>query len=71
MGLAQNFAALRALAIEGIQKGHMVLHARSIAQKAGVPKELIDKVCQEMTKLSKYDVETAKSILLSLQKPKL
>ena len=41
VGLAQNFAALRALAIEGIQKGHMVLHARSIAMKAGVPNNLL------------------------------
>lgn len=41
VGLAQNFAALRALAIEGINKGHMVLHARAVAQKAGVPKHLI------------------------------
>lgn len=42
VGLAQNFAALRALAIEGINKGHMVLHARTIAQKAGVPKHLVE-----------------------------
>lgn len=42
VGLAQNFAALRAMAIEGINKGHMVLHARTIAQKAGVPKHLIE-----------------------------
>ncbi len=41
VGLAQNFAALRALAIEGINKGHMVLHARTIAQKAGVPKHQV------------------------------
>ena len=41
VGLAQNFAALRALAIEGINKGHMVLHARTLAQKAGIPKDMI------------------------------
>jgi len=46
VGLAQNFAALRALAIEGIQKGHMILHARSIAVKAGVPNTLIDEACR-------------------------
>ena len=40
VGLAQNFAALRALATSGIQAGHMKLHARSVAQAAGVPDEL-------------------------------
>ena len=40
VGLAQNFAALRALATEGIQKGHMTLHARSVVTAAGVPKAL-------------------------------
>ena len=39
VGLAQNFAAMRALATEGIQKGHMTLHARSVVTAAGVPKE--------------------------------
>ena len=63
IGLAQNFGALRALAVEGIQKGHMALHARSVAQKAGVPKETIDRVCQEMSKRKKFDIETAKIIL--------
>jgi hydroxymethylglutaryl-CoA reductase len=46
VGLAQNFAALRALAIEGIQKGHMMLHSRSIAVKAGVPSEFVDEACR-------------------------
>lgn len=49
VGLAQNFAALRALAIEGIQKGHMVLHSRSIAVKAGVPAHLVDEACRYLT----------------------
>lgn len=73
VGLAQNFGALRALAIEGIQKGHMVLHVRAIAQKAGVPKEMIDRVCEEMIKRKRYDVNTAKEIHLELKpvKPKL
>lgn len=42
VGLAQNFAALRALAIEGIQKGHMSLHSRTIASSNGVPPHLIE-----------------------------
>lgn len=41
VGLAQNFAALRALAIEGIQKGHMQLHCRAFAVSNGVPKEQV------------------------------
>ena len=42
VGLAQNFAALRALSIEGIQRGHMNLHARNVAIRAGIPTELIN-----------------------------
>ena len=44
VGLAQNFAALRALVTEGIQKGHMSLHARSVAVSAGTPTDLFDQV---------------------------
>jgi hydroxymethylglutaryl-CoA reductase len=50
VGLAQNFAALRALALEGIQKGHMRLHARNIAVMAGATGELIEKVAEQMIK---------------------
>ena len=55
VGLAQNFAALRALAIEGIQKGHMNLHSRAIAAANGVPPHLIEDCCQFMTRRHKYD----------------
>ena len=48
VGLAQNFAALRALVTEGIQKGHMSLHARSVAVSAGTPSELFDRVVDGM-----------------------
>lgn len=41
VGLANNFAALRALSIEGIQKGHMNAHANNIAIQAGIPSDLI------------------------------
>jgi hydroxymethylglutaryl-CoA reductase len=44
VGLAQNFAALRALVTSGIQKGHMSLHARSVASLAGAPPEIFDQV---------------------------
>lgn len=46
VGLAQNFAALRALVTSGIQKGHMSLHARSVATAAAVPAEFFDPVVQ-------------------------
>jgi len=48
VGLAQNFAALRALATDGIQKGHMGLHARSIAASVGVAAEHFDAVVAQM-----------------------
>lgn len=48
VGLAQNFAALRALVTEGIQKGHMGLHARSLAAAAGAPDDLFDEVVAGM-----------------------
>jgi hydroxymethylglutaryl-CoA reductase len=44
VGLAQNFAALRALVTDGIQRGHMSLHARSVAVSAGAPAEIFDQV---------------------------
>jgi hydroxymethylglutaryl-CoA reductase len=48
VGLAQNFGALRALATTGIQRGHMRLHARSVAMSAGVPRRLQDGVVRSM-----------------------
>ena len=48
VGLAQNLAALRALATEGIQRGHMELHARSVAMAAGAAGELVDRVAGRM-----------------------
>ncbi|MDO8625172.1 MAG: 3-hydroxy-3-methylglutaryl-CoA reductase, partial [Candidatus Diapherotrites archaeon] len=48
VGLAQNFAALRALATEGIQKGHMKLHAKNIAVAGGAKGERIDEVAAQL-----------------------
>jgi hydroxymethylglutaryl-CoA reductase len=62
LGLAQNVAALRALASEGIQKGHMALHSRNIAKVAGVPDALLEKVAQEMIKEKKIRVDYAKEV---------
>ena len=47
-GLAQNFAAIRALVTEGIQHGHMRLHARSVAAAAGTPEHLFDEIVAEL-----------------------
>jgi hydroxymethylglutaryl-CoA reductase len=48
VGLAQNLAALRALVTEGIQKGHMRLHARSVAASVGAPPEMFEQVVNAM-----------------------
>ncbi len=56
VGLAQNMAALRALATEGIQRGHMALHARNIAIVAGATGDEIDLVATELA--ARHDVRT-------------
>lgn len=63
LGLAQNVAALRALASEGIQKGHMTLHSRNIAKLAGVPDNLIEEVANKIVEEKKIRVDYAKEIL--------
>jgi len=67
VGLAQNFAALKALASEGIQKGHMGLHARNIAIMAGAEGEMIDKIAEQMVKEKKIRIDRAKEILKELE----
>ncbi len=66
VGLAQNFAALRALATEGIQRGHMNLHAKNIAIMAGAKGEQIEKVSKQMIEEKKIRVDIARKILESL-----
>lgn len=68
VGLAQNFAALRALATEGIQRGHMSLHARNVAISAGVDSEYADKVAEIMVKENKINIEAAKEIFEKLKR---
>jgi hydroxymethylglutaryl-CoA reductase len=63
VGLAQNFAAMRALATDGIQKGHMKLHARNIATVAGANGELLDKVVNKMVADKNISIEYAKELL--------
>jgi hydroxymethylglutaryl-CoA reductase len=62
VGLAQNFAAIRALATEGIQKGHMTLHARSVLTAAGVPEELFDEVLDRVIQSGVIKVWKAQEI---------
>lgn len=66
VGLAQNFAALRALATDGIQKGHMKLHARNLATVAGATAEQLDAVVAKMIADKNISVDYAKEILASL-----
>jgi hydroxymethylglutaryl-CoA reductase len=67
VGLAQNFAAIRALSTEGIQKGHMKLHAKNIAVAAGATGKLVDIVSETMHKQSNISLDNARTILLKLQ----
>lgn len=68
VGLAQNFAALRALATEGIQRGHMRLHAKNIAVTAGAKGGAIEKVAAEMIEGKNISVSRAKEILTEITK---
>ncbi len=63
VGLAQNLAALRALASEGIQRGHMSLHARNIAISVGATGDLIDRITAQMVTERKIRVDKAKELL--------
>ncbi len=66
VGLAQNFAALRALASEGIQKGHMKLHAKNVAVQAGAGEDIVEEVAQKMVDEEKVRVDRAKEIINEL-----
>lgn len=66
VGLAQNFAALRALGSVGIQKGHMALHARCVAVTAGARGDSVQKVAELLVQAGHVKVEKAKEILAAL-----
>ena len=68
VGLAQNFAALRALSAEGIQRGHMKLHARNVAASAGATGELVDTVAQRMVDERKIRFDRAQELIKELSK---
>jgi len=67
VGLAQNFAALRALVSEGIQKGHMKLHAKNIAMIAGAKGKQIDIIAEQLIKENNINVNRARELLVNLK----
>ncbi len=67
VGLAQNFAALRALSTEGIQKGHLKLHAKNIAVMAGAKGDLIDQIAAKMAEEKNFSLARAQELLKEMQ----
>ncbi len=63
VGLAQNFSALRALVTEGIQRGHMTLHARSVATAAGATPEIFGLVVERLVESGEIKVWKAEEII--------
>ena len=70
VGLAQNFAALRALASEGIQRGHMKLHAHNVASSAGATGEMIDIIAAKLIEEKKIRFDRAKELVAEFSKEK-
>ena len=68
VGLAQNFAALRALATEGIQRGHMELHARNLAASAGALPDEVDRVVERLLKDRQIRFDRAKEVLEEIRR---
>jgi hydroxymethylglutaryl-CoA reductase len=69
VGLAQNMAALRALATEGIQRGHMELHARSVALAAGAEGALVDQIADDLVRRGEIKLHVAEALLAALRTP--
>ncbi|MBA3531303.1 MAG: hydroxymethylglutaryl-CoA reductase, degradative [Ardenticatenales bacterium] len=65
VGLAQNFAAIRALATDGIQRGHMALHARQVAVAAGATGEKVERIARQLVQEGQVRLERAKELLKS------
>jgi hydroxymethylglutaryl-CoA reductase len=66
VGLAQNFAAVRALGSIGIQKGHMALHARCVAVTAGARGDWVEKIAELLVTAGHVKVEKARELIASL-----
>lgn len=69
VGLGQNFSALRALATDGIQQGHMTLHARTVANAAGAPPELFESLVERLIESGDIKIWRAQEILQELREP--
>lgn len=67
IGLLQNFAALRALATEGIQRGHMALHAKNVVISAGATGDLVNTISEKMVKEKAVNAQRAKELLEEAQ----
>jgi hydroxymethylglutaryl-CoA reductase len=63
VGLAQNLAALRALATEGIQRGHMGLHARQVAIAAGAEGDQVERLAAQLVAEKTVRIDRAQEIL--------
>jgi hydroxymethylglutaryl-CoA reductase len=70
VGLAQNLAALRALATEGIQRGHMTLHARQVAVAAGATSDEVQRVADRMVQEKAVRLDRAEMILKEIREEK-
>jgi hydroxymethylglutaryl-CoA reductase len=68
VGLAQNLAAIRALVHEGIQKGHMSLHARNLAIMAGATGDMVDLIVEKMVKEHKVRLDVAVELIKKYKK---
>ena len=67
VGLAQNLGALRALSTEGIQRGHMRMHARTIAAQAGARADEVDAVAATLAREQEFSVEHARAVVHRLR----
>lgn len=67
VGLAQNLGALRALATEGIQRGHMRMHARNVAVQAGAEAEEVEAVVRALCEVEDWSVERAREVLAAIR----
>jgi hydroxymethylglutaryl-CoA reductase len=67
VGLAQNLAAIRALATEGIQRGHMALHARQVAIAAGATTDEVDRIASALVAERVVRADRARELIAELR----
>ena len=71
VGLAQNFSAVRALVTEGIQQGHMTLHARSVVAAAGATPEIFETVVDKLIESGEIKIWKARKLMEEVEKPRV